>query len=274
LKAKAASTSITNAIKVNAENACGKSNDYSNLTALSILNCSTVPNKPGSITINPTSVAVGSNFTASILAVDGASGYTWNTPSGLSIVSGQNTIKVTYKTSTTGTVASGTIKVYATNACGNGDTMASNVGIAVNTTPCSDYTVTRGVYEGPNPCPSCPSSAFPADLINSYGFTRLDNSLCVSRTIPTERVSWSTAVAGCAAMNTPIDVGWRLPNATEALYYHYLSSSQGGGLIHLWTSTELSASTAYWYWASTSRQLTEAGKTRTDVAYMRCVRSL
>jgi hypothetical protein len=39
LKAKAAATSITNAIKVNAENSCGTSADYSNTAALSIWDC-------------------------------------------------------------------------------------------------------------------------------------------------------------------------------------------------------------------------------------------
>ncbi|MDR2621778.1 MAG: hypothetical protein LBC48_04255, partial [Dysgonamonadaceae bacterium] len=52
LKAKTAAESITGAIKVIEENDCGASADYSNTTALSIFDCSSIPDQPGTISGN------------------------------------------------------------------------------------------------------------------------------------------------------------------------------------------------------------------------------
>jgi hypothetical protein len=273
LKAIAASTSITNEIKVNAQNTCGTSADYSNTTALSILDCSTVPNQPGGITINPTSVVVGSNFTATIQAVDGATGYTWSVPSGLTIVGGQNTTSVSYQTSTTGTITSGDITVYASNACGPGTSVANEDEIVVTTPPCSDFIIASAVYTHDAFCTTCPSYAVLSTLVDSHAFIRTTNSLCVKNTDSGTGYAWQAAVDACEALNAPVNSGWRLPNAAEFLNLTNFWDNLGFTSFHYWTHTSISEDTGYLYVNADSRVLAYPKTVSTNFG-ARCVRSL
>jgi hypothetical protein len=270
LKAKAASTSITNAIKVNAENACGKSNDYSNSTALSILNCSTVPNKPGDITITPTSVVVGSNFTASIGAVTGASGYAWNTPAGLTIVSGQNTIKVTYKTSTTGTVAIGAISVYANNACGNGQQNTNSKSVAVTPPACSGYALPSGVF---TPGSTTVWDGWKSlDQLLALGYKQTSRYLCVKTSDTGGRKSAELAGTECEYLNVGTESGWRLPNSAELIYMK--SDPQAGTWSWFNFASESTVISGIYHRASVYYNQFDSN-IRSDVsAYVRCVKSL
>ena len=70
---------------------------------------------PGSIS-GPASVCGFSTQTYSILAVNGATSYTWIVPSGITILSGQNSTMITI--SANNTFTSGNISVTANNDCG------------------------------------------------------------------------------------------------------------------------------------------------------------
>jgi hypothetical protein len=107
LKAKAASASITNAIKVNAQNTCGTSADYSNTTQLSIYNCTDKPAIPGTISFSPSTVDLYGTFTASVPTVSTGTqiptSYTWTIPTGLTPNGTQTTLVPTIEL--TGAVA-------------------------------------------------------------------------------------------------------------------------------------------------------------------------
>ncbi|MDR0682881.1 MAG: hypothetical protein LBG15_13695, partial [Dysgonamonadaceae bacterium] len=137
LKAKAAGSSITGTIKVNAENACDKSADYSNTTALNILDCSDVPATPGTIEFSATTVNLTGMFTASVPEVTTGTqiptSYTWTLPSGLTGSSTSRSITITGATA--GTYAVGEIQVTATNVCGT--SAAQSNASAVTVHPCT-----------------------------------------------------------------------------------------------------------------------------------------
>jgi hypothetical protein len=95
----------------------GCSNSASQQTT--VTSC-TAPAQPGTITAagGNTKVCPGDSKTYSIAAVAGATTYTWTTPAGGSIASGQGTtsINVNYAA---GFIATGTLSVVAGSSCGN-----------------------------------------------------------------------------------------------------------------------------------------------------------
>ncbi|GHT76879.1 hypothetical protein FACS189463_2780 [Bacteroidia bacterium] len=266
LKAKATALLITTAIQVNAQNTCGTSADYTNTTAINILNCSTVPAQPGAITISPTTVSAGENFTASIGSVSGAMGYTWNVPSGLTVVSGQNTVSITYKTSSQGTIAAGDITVYASNDCGNGTARASSNAVTINA---AGYTIANGVYNGPALSTAIQEGATLAQLVNSYGFSATGGSLLLDGSNLSDRATWYNAQTECAAKGD----GWRLPNLAELanLQDNYVSYGMPHGFYY-WSITDHDNANA-WLWG-----FNNGGDTfynaKSGKAYVRCVKSL
>jgi hypothetical protein len=310
LKAKAASASIKNEIKVNAQNTCGTSADYTNTTELSIYNCTAAPATPGAITI-PASVAVNTDFTASITAVSNATGYTWNTPAGLTIVSGQNTTTVTYKASSAGTIVSGAITVTANNACGDSDAQTSASDVIVNPPACPGVVISGGVHTGPTTKAISDGTSY-ATLISTH-FTRdVSKNLCVYYRDGATSVSWNTSKPACEA-GTYVDSGdagvgdWRLPNIAELGYLHDLvrtgnglkdqpnadartvnfKATENGYSYPYWSSTEYSSNYAItwrffpssgnsdlgtWYYAKTA---TNADASDGQYSYSaRCVRTM
>ena len=107
-------------ISVYASNSCGNSSN----TSLPIT-VNTIPSAPGPIS-GTTSVCQGQTYTYSISPVSGATSYTWNVPTGSTIVSGQGTtsIQVTIGAN------SGNISVYASNSCGN----STNTNLSISVT--------------------------------------------------------------------------------------------------------------------------------------------
>ena len=105
-------------ISVIANNACGSSTSQ-----LLTIVVSSAPPQPGVIS-GPTTFCNGSTNTYSIVAISGATSYTWTLPSGWSGNSTTNSINATASTN------SGTISVTYTNACG--------------TSPAQQLTVTAG----------------------------------------------------------------------------------------------------------------------------------
>lgn len=95
-------------LKVSASNACGSSN-------LRSTTIRSVPATPGTISGAPSVCANQTGVAYSIAAVSGASGYNWLVPAGAIISSGQNTTSIVVNFGT----SAGSVKVRASNACGN-----------------------------------------------------------------------------------------------------------------------------------------------------------
>ncbi|MBN8694904.1 MAG: VCBS repeat-containing protein [Bacteroidetes bacterium] len=83
----------------------------------------------------------------SVAAVNGATGYTWNLPSGATLISGVNTNSITVDFGTN--AISGNISVRGTNSCGNG-TLSANFPVTVNPLPAAAGTISgsTSVCEG------------------------------------------------------------------------------------------------------------------------------
>jgi hypothetical protein len=132
LQAKAATSSITDAIKVNAENDCGTSDEYENTTGLTVFDCTDAPDTPGEIEFSVPSVDRGESFTASVPEVTTGTiptYYTWILPAGLTGSSTSRTIEIT--ASAAGIYDEGSIKVTASNDCGESEEMSSTVAMEV-----------------------------------------------------------------------------------------------------------------------------------------------
>ncbi|MFD2516525.1 Ig-like domain-containing protein [Salinimicrobium flavum] len=113
-------------IKVEATNTCGTS---AQSQALNVQVTSGVPATPGAITTSLPSTAICppvNNQTFSITPVDGATGYNWTLPTGWEITSGENTSTITVNiTAAQSYVSPTTVKVKATNICGESGTSTS-----------------------------------------------------------------------------------------------------------------------------------------------------
>lgn len=110
-----------------------------------VLNNSSAPGQPGTIT-GSASVCNGSNsVTYSIGPVATATSYTWSVPAGATIVSGQGTTSITVNFGST----SGNISVYASNLC---DGPVQTLAVTVNPLPTIGSTATPGntVCQGSN----------------------------------------------------------------------------------------------------------------------------
>ncbi len=85
----------------------------------------------------------------SVAAINGATGYTWNLPTGATLISGVNTNSITVDFGTS--AISGNISVRGTNTCGNG-TLSANFPVTVNPLPSVAGTITgnTNVCEGTN----------------------------------------------------------------------------------------------------------------------------
>lgn len=211
-------------------NSCGTSTS-GNYT-VTVRDCTGAPAQPGSITI-PTKVTTGVNFQVSISAVSGATGYTWNTPSGLTVVSGQGTSTITYKASSAGSIASGAITVYAYNDCGNSTTQKSGAAITV-VAACTGTTIINGAYSAPEYYPNMAYNTL-AGMVKYGGFAVIAD-LCVHASV--QSGSMSAVTNACSALNSPTNLGWRVPNAAEAANMYEKGVFTEGDQ---WTSTKCSS---------------------------------
>jgi photosystem II stability/assembly factor-like uncharacterized protein len=113
-------------VTVYATNACGNS-----ITALFPVWMPPSTGNAGPIT-GPSSICQGTSGIAySVLPVSNATGYSWTVPTGVSIISGQNTSSIIVDYSAT--AISGNISVHATGICGNSNT--SSLPVTVNGLP-------------------------------------------------------------------------------------------------------------------------------------------
>jgi hypothetical protein len=134
---------VSGVLRVVTNNACGSS-------AQRTLNLTSIPSTPGTITGTTNNLCPSgvSNPTYTIAAVAGASSYTWTSPAGTTIISGQGTTSVTLEVSSS--FSSGTLSVIANNACSSSvartlsltNTPLTPASITGSSTPCGTATYT------------------------------------------------------------------------------------------------------------------------------------
>jgi hypothetical protein len=163
-------------ITVTATNSCGTSTAQS----LPVVVSPGPPATPGIITGNTEGCINQNGLTYSIAAVPNATSYTWATPTGWTIASGQGTTAITVNT--TGTAIAGNITVTATNSCGTSSS-ASTLPVTISTA----IPATPGAITGP--LSICPVAS---GLV--YSVTPIAGATNYNWTLPT---GWSiTAGAG------------------------------------------------------------------------------
>lgn len=127
-------------ISVIANNSCGSSNTRTLAVSVS----GNAPAVPGNITATGgnTKVCPGTTKTYSVATVSGATSYTWTTPAGAVILTGQgtNSVSVEYQS---GFTASGILSVVSNNSCGSSATR--NLTITRNT-PAKPGTVSGNLF--------------------------------------------------------------------------------------------------------------------------------
>ncbi len=129
-------------LKVSASNVCGSSSLRSAIIR-------SVPVTPGTISGTTSVCANQSGVAYSIAAVSGATGYSWVVPAGATVATGQNTTSITVNYGASG----GTVKVRASNACGN----SSYKNLTVSVTCREAYTQHESFFDvhiSPNPSSS------------------------------------------------------------------------------------------------------------------------
>jgi len=130
------------------ENGVMSTIDISALCGLCTPDCP-VPATPGEITIYPSTIDVGGQFTAMVPNVPGLT-YIWVLPNGLSGSSNTNSITVTGVNA--GNYAAGLISVIAYNECGGSGVRMSTINVIVNEIDVCDPPATPGAMTiTPNP---------------------------------------------------------------------------------------------------------------------------
>ena len=123
------SNAVNGPIYVVGNNACGlgQTNDTIQLTVNPLPDLAGTISGPANIGICPAATGI----TFSVPTINNATGYTWNLPSGATIMSGSgtNTITVDF----TSSASSGAVVVYGTNGCGSGDSSFINFAVDVVT---------------------------------------------------------------------------------------------------------------------------------------------
>jgi hypothetical protein len=137
------SSFTTGSLRVSSNNLCGSS-------ALRTLVLNSVPLTPGAVTGATNNLCLSgiSNPTYSFAAVLGATSYTWSTPTGIAIGSGQGTTSVDLAVSES--FVSGSLTLVANNACGSSLVRSVSLSsipltpasISGSTTPCGTETYT------------------------------------------------------------------------------------------------------------------------------------
>lgn len=157
ISANFSATAVSGNVGVSASNACGTSS----ITTLAIT-VSPLPTQASAITGSNT-VCQGVNGIVYIANnLNNGLSYTWNVPNGANIVGGLNTRTITVNYDNTST--SGTVSVYGTNGCGDGNTR--DLSITVNPLPDA-----AGTISGSTSNEVCPLST----NIN-YSITPINNA--------------------------------------------------------------------------------------------------
>jgi gliding motility-associated-like protein len=144
-------------ISVTVSNGCGASAP----SLLALVPTSTVPPVAGAITGNVNVCSNEKNLKYSILAVTGASTYTWSVPAGWTIISGQGTVEIEVEAGTTG----GDITVTPENACGAGTPTSITAVIRPS------LVLTGSIKDESSPCTGLKYSVTPIAGATTYEWT-------------------------------------------------------------------------------------------------------
>ncbi len=172
--------SVSGNIAVTATNACGTSSASS--LAISINN---IPATPGAITGLAAVCSASAGNVYTIIAIPGATNYTWTVPAGATITSGQGTVSATITMGST----SGNVSVTATNACGT--STASSLAITINTTPAVPGSITGS------------ATVCSGSVGNVYSITAVPGATNYTWTVP----SGSTITSGQGTVSATITTG-------------------------------------------------------------------
>lgn len=151
---------------------------------------------PGSIS-GPASVCGFSTQTYSIMAVNGATSYTWTVPSGITILSGQNSTMITL--SANNTFTSGNISVTANNTCGM--SLPSTIVITncipltqLRTVDCGKINLTPNAQISTNPIVGATNYEWEfSDISNNQVYAnRITNYAVITPGMVTPVLQWNT----------------------------------------------------------------------------------
>lgn len=177
-------------LTVAGQNACGTGTSGTFSVTVNPL-----PGTPSAIAGNSTVCQAQSNENYSVAAISNASSYNWIVPPGANITfSNNNQVAVDYSNA----AISGTMQVYGTNSCGNGDTSA--VIITVNPLPGDPQHLS-----GPGYLTRCPAATG-----IGYSVGNSANATSYLWTLP----SGGSVVAGDSTISITADF---LPNATDGI---------------------------------------------------------
>ncbi len=170
----ATSSSTSGNITVTANNACGASTPQTLAVTVN-----SAPNTPGTITGN-TSPCSGISNTYSIVAVNGATAYTWTLPNGWTGTSTTNSINATSSST------SGNITVAANNSCGS--STPQSLAITANSAP-----LTPGAISG--------NATVCSGVSNTYNVAAVSGATSYTWTLP---AGWtgSSTTNSISAMTT------------------------------------------------------------------------
>ncbi len=169
------SSSTSGNITVTSGNTCGSSSAKTLAVTVNV-----IPSTPGTIS-GLTTICSGTSNTYSVIAVSGATSYSWTLPGGWTGTSATNSITATASTT------SGSITVTANNSCGNSSAQTS--AIIVNTTPAMPGTISGTT-------PICAGST------NTYSVTAVSGASSYTWTLPNGWTGTSAAASISAAAST------------------------------------------------------------------------
>jgi hypothetical protein len=163
-------------------------------TKVGFVNISDVPDAAGNISGSVTVCQGQEGVSYSVPAINNATGYIWNLPSGATIISGVNTNSITIDFS--GSAISGNLTVRGTNSCGNG-ALSANFPITVNPLPSAASTITGS------------ASVCDGETNVTYSVSAITNASSYTWTVPGGAVVMSGA-------------------GTNSITVNYLAGSVGG----------------------------------------------
>lgn len=196
------------------------------------IDCITAPVAPAAIT-GSTYVCIGSNNTYSIPVIPSATSYTWSLPAGWSGTSSSNIINVISSS------ISGTISVYARNACGTSTVVALSVSINPNPTP--TVMVNSGTI--------CNGQSFTITPSGASTYTFSSGSSVVSPLITSSYTVVGMSTAGCISNSVVSNVSVNpLPTVTAITsstlicgppFQGTVTFTGGGASTYTWSTSSI-----------------------------------
>ncbi len=207
------------------------------------------PNTPGTITGISSPCSNTTSLTYSIVAVTGATNYTWAVPTGWSITSGQGTTVISVTSGNTS--QNGFITVTASNNCGTSSikqltvTVSSNTALVASSSPslCVNSALTNSTY----------TTTLATGISNSgvTGANGLPSGVSASWSSNTITISGTPTVSGTFNYSIPLTGGCGNVNATGTIMVNPLpvSTASNNGPYCSGSTIQLIGSTGLNYYS-------------------------